>query len=67
MDVQSKVGIICNTINVVLFVCLFSGSSEGRLTQPPSMFKLPAVAQEAVSFKTINRSSFHKPYENKND
>ena len=34
---------------VVVVVVLFSGSSEGRLTQAPSMFKLPAVAQEAVS------------------
>ena len=43
------------------------GLSEARLTQPPSIFKLPAAAQEAVSFKTINRSCLHKPYKNKNE
>lgn len=34
---------------VVIFRHFSIGSSEGRLTQPPSMFKLPSVPSEAVS------------------
>lgn len=34
---------------VIIFLHFSIGSSEGRLTQPPSMFKLPSVPSEAVS------------------
>ena len=34
---------------VIIFRHFSIGSSEGRLTQPPSMFKLPSVPSEAVS------------------
>ncbi|KAM7434299.1 hypothetical protein ABFA07_015579 [Porites harrisoni] len=37
------------------------GSSEGRLTQPPSMFKLPAVAQEA-QVSVLNLFEMSKKY-----
>ena len=40
---------------------IYSGSSEGRLTQPPSIFRLPSVTPESVSFEKFSlwQSSFY--------